>query len=806
MTIEQRRKISIAFPELADKLEQQARNETLLKIVEQVEAEKGDQGQKGDTGEKGEKGDKGDVGTVGEQGPQGVQGIQGVQGEQGIPGENGKDGSPDTPTEIATKLNTLDEAIDLKVIKDYKTLLSPFEERLGSLEKSNILKPTGPIDQRFHGAGLSKVSTDSTLTGIGTPSSPLSVNIPSPGISIGDPISGGTDGSVLFVGTGSVLAEDNPHFFWDQNNLRLAIGHNSPTYVLDISQANDSNILRITDAAPFDAIRLRGAQDVPIGNQTLKFEVGVLGAGQSGPSFILDQNSGSNFKFNFINGNVGIAGTNFTPGELLSLGLAGTTKGVLSLAGNTSGKVIIQPAAAAGTWTWTLPTDDGNANQFLQTNGSGVTSWQTVSATTISGVLPIANGGTNNSTAYTAGSVIFSNGTSLTQDNSNFFWDDSSNFLGIGTSSPGSPLDVRGTASSAAFVGVNINSALGTTNDTASPLHVQANSQSIFKVVPRSNPAITYITDYYFGSIDTTTLGNSYTRFWGAAGGAMFRFDINAGSTFINGDLFPQGNLTITRTGDASSTATQKDSRILALQGSLWNGAAAISDSHNILNRASTAVQGRSYISFQPADVTNVPTERLVIGNDGNVGIGTAVPSARLHLPAGTATASTAPLKFTSGTLLTSAEVGGVEFLTDLYYGTTTTNAVRRLFVQSTTGRSVAQTAAVASVATYTLGATDASFEVSMNALITSSTLFNFTCECAYTDEGNTARVLTLSFCNLAGAFVTAITNAAGAVPYEGVPLHIRCKASTAITLRTQAAGTYTTVTFNVEGVIKQTA
>jgi hypothetical protein len=38
---------------------------------------------------------------------------------------------------------------------------------------------------------------------------------------------------------------------------------------------------------------------------------------------------------------------------------------------------------------------------------------------------------------FTSGSVIFSNGTTLAQDNANFFWDDTNNRLGIGTSSPG---------------------------------------------------------------------------------------------------------------------------------------------------------------------------------------------------------------------------------------------------------------------------------------------------------------------------------------------------------------------------------
>ena len=62
----------------------------------------------------------------------------------------------------------------------------------------------------------------------------------------------------------------------------------------------------------------------------------------------------------------------------------------------------------------------------------------------------------------------------------------------------------------------------------------------------------------------------------------------------------------------------------------------------------------------------------------GNVGIGTTAPTAYLHIKAGTATASTAPLKFTSGTLNTNPEAGAVEFLTDKYYATITTGATRK--------------------------------------------------------------------------------------------------------------------------------
>jgi len=60
---------------------------------------------------------------------------------------------------------------------------------------------------------------------------------------------------------------------------------------------------------------------------------------------------------------------------------------------------------------------------------------------------------------------------------------------------------------------------------------------------------------------------------------------------------------------------------------------------------------------------TDTPTLAMTIEENQRIGIGIIdTPSARLHLPAGTATASTAPLKFTSGTDLTTPEAGVVEY------------------------------------------------------------------------------------------------------------------------------------------------
>ena len=46
--------------------------------------------------------------------------------------------------------------------------------------------------------------------------------------------------------------------------------------------------------------------------------------------------------------------------------------------------------------------------------------------------------------SLTSGSVLFSNGTTIAQDNTNFFWDDTNNRLGIGTTTPTANLHIKG--------------------------------------------------------------------------------------------------------------------------------------------------------------------------------------------------------------------------------------------------------------------------------------------------------------------------------------------------------------------------
>lgn len=114
-------------------------------------------------------------------------------------------------------------------------------------------------------------------------------------------------------------------------------------------------------------------------------------------------------------------------------------------------------------------------------------------------------------------------------------------------------------------------------------------------------------------------------------------------------------------------------------------------------------------------------------------------------------------------------------------------------------GRHTAKTGADTNVATYVVGSIDTSFLVSANLNVTAFTAGSVNVQCSYTDETNAAQTLTFSFSNVTGTILSSI-GATG--PFEGIPLHIRCKAGTTVTIKT--AVTVFTGTYNVEGKIVQ--
>ncbi len=191
---EQKRRIRIAFPELISELDHRDTADT-LSLVMDIVSNKID-------GKDGKDAKPEEVATILKQDSDFIDSVKGKDGYTPIKnidyfdGEDakplnekevlrklisfipdpipGKDGSSDTPYKIIEKINSLENVLEFKILKNAPDF-SPFEKRLGLLEKSNTLNPNGPIDQRWSGSGIGKVSHDNTLTGLGTPSSPLSV-------------------------------------------------------------------------------------------------------------------------------------------------------------------------------------------------------------------------------------------------------------------------------------------------------------------------------------------------------------------------------------------------------------------------------------------------------------------------------------------------------------------------------------------------------------------------------------------------------------------------------------------------------
>lgn len=113
--------------------------------------------------------------------------------------------------------------------------------------------------------------------------------------------------------------------------------------------------------------------------------------------------------------------------EVLPIVQSSATKQV-SVANLTAGRAI----SAAGITDTTL-----SASSLVFTDGS--------KKLTSTGTIGVTQGGTGTTTAFTTGSVVFAGASGVyTQDNANFFWDDTNNRLGIGTAVPAYTVDISG--------------------------------------------------------------------------------------------------------------------------------------------------------------------------------------------------------------------------------------------------------------------------------------------------------------------------------------------------------------------------
>ena len=339
---------------------------------------------------------------------------------------------------------------------------------------------------------------------------------------------------------------------------------------------------------------------------------------------------------------------------------------------------------------------------------------------------------------FTEGSIPFAGISGfLKEDNSNLFFDDNNNQLQLGNGSATFPsLSFKSNTS----LGLYLNSGIVATKD------IRITSIGMLNGLNAYAGAGCYIS----GTNDWTFFQNS---------GASLTFE-STGSIA----RFQDRSIVIGLASDHPATGTTESISLRNQKGLYWRNAANTAD-------LSLIVDSSDKFDFTGGGA-RYPVGYILLATSGN-GIQIDTTTVSINIP-----------------LALSALISKYNNITTVGWG------VPAIYGK---GRLTAQTAAVAVVATYTVGANDGSFLITSNINVTAYTAGTITVACDYTDETNTPRTFTFTFSSLTGTLLTAI-GATG--PYGDFPAHIRCKASTSITIKTTISAW--TGTYNVEGYILQ--
>lgn len=111
-----------------------------------------------------------------------------------------------------------------------------------------------------------------------------------------------------------------------------------------------------------------------------------------------------------------------------------------------------------------------------------------------------------------------------------------------------------------------------------------------------------------------------------------------------------------------------------------------------------------------------------------------------------------------------------------------------------------------ATIVTYTVGAADADVEVSGTLNVTAASSISANVEVLYTDVANNAGQIQFPLMKNGGTAGTFLANGLATTTgdYCTATLHLRVKASTQITIRVPASGTFVGVTYSASGAIRQ--
>jgi hypothetical protein len=260
--------------------------------------------------------------------------------------------------------------------------------------------------------------------------------------------------------------------------------------------------------------------------------------------------------------------------------------------------------------------------------------------TGVTGTLPVANGGTGTSTAFTTGSVVFAGASGVySQDNANFFWDDTNNRLGIGTTTPTQSLDVNGnlaiTGSARRITGDFSNA---TISNRVMFQTSTVNDNTTVSFIPNGTGTQTFLSLYNNSDSSNSSLGLIASRaatFELAATktgtgtylpmtfltNASERIRIDTSGNVGVGTSSPSYSLDIAKSGFAQVRIVSTNDDPLITLGS------QIASSQYWTYGATSNISGQGANRFIIATSTSSAgsvSQKLMIDSNGNVGIGTS--------------------------------------------------------------------------------------------------------------------------------------------------------------------------------------
>lgn len=400
---------------------------------------------------------------------------------------------------------------------------------------------------------------------------------------------------------------------------------------------------------------------------------------------------------------------------------------------NTSFNIRLQaPTALTANYILNLPTTSGTVGQVLATDGAGNLSWinpSTGSVVSVSATAPLASTGGatplisitqatsstdgylssadwntfNNKQQATSAAIIATLGYEPAASGSvvSSQWISSGNAIsylngnvGIGTAAPESSLQVSGNLSVKLNQSVSQVSVVGSFDVSATVLTVNdatgfpQQGILILRSVSGSIEAVKY----------SSRTGNSFDGLQRAQFGRIAR-------SFTDGDAVTLASLVVNNAGNYPQLLAMGTGELFLGNGlpirdnTISQTLPAVVEVHNDTDsylrissnnnhqtgirfrgagdRGAFYVSGYNYYLEPNAQYGSGHIILKAKNGDSNVGVGVTAPTAKLHLTSGTST--TAPLKLTSGALLSSASNGAIEYDGTYLYYTDSTNTRRAL-------------------------------------------------------------------------------------------------------------------------------